>query len=517
MKQNTLIKPLSKKLSEHIAPVVILLFALILRLWNLTGISLWLDEGLGIAFAKNPCLEMFYFLRIDVHPPLYYVLLKLLLTVSNSITWLRLFSVLCGTGGLAVFYFTFRNRISRKTVLWSLFLLAISPLAINQSHEIRMYGLLFLLANLTIWSALKFSEKPEAGPFIPLILFSLAMLYTHYISGIFLAGIIVFIGWGRFRDTEDPLQGVIDALKTGLLLAIGYLPWFPIFLEHFQTASLGGKHAQAHAANIPGTLVNYFIHFLGGTIPWVPFELILVFDTSPFYLGSIGWMILFGLFTGFFIAGLVSLIKEENRICLLTVSILGTTLILLTILLLMQSRFYPRAFGPFLPLIFLIIAYGITSIPRLPLRWIAGGYLAFCLAASSYHYMRLPRDPSLTLKKRLEYAAGENEPVIHTSQFSYFPVKAYLPEYEHYLLARPDLSLQERLVAGDDLLQSEDSLPEGDRLWLVMEYWGDPSRMDMDLKWFRYLTEKDQWNVTHATTFSLGAKKSYIYQFRKRR
>jgi len=60
---------------------------------RLSGMSLWLDEALGISMAMRPFPEMFSLIRLDVYPPLYHLLLKGMLHISASPFFLRRTSV----------------------------------------------------------------------------------------------------------------------------------------------------------------------------------------------------------------------------------------------------------------------------------------------------------------------------------------------------------------------------------------------------------------------------------------
>lgn len=66
------------------------------RLWHLTSFSLWTDEIFSLNAARLPWAAMFERLVIDkVHPPLFYVLLKLWILIGGqSLLWLKLFPFL---------------------------------------------------------------------------------------------------------------------------------------------------------------------------------------------------------------------------------------------------------------------------------------------------------------------------------------------------------------------------------------------------------------------------------------
>ena len=76
----------------------VLIFAVyvFLRLWNLTDSCLWFDEIFSIHAAEHDWGSLFWFVAQDlIHPPLFYVLLKIWVAVGGeSLFWLRFFPVL---------------------------------------------------------------------------------------------------------------------------------------------------------------------------------------------------------------------------------------------------------------------------------------------------------------------------------------------------------------------------------------------------------------------------------------
>jgi|GEM_PF-580284 len=488
----------------------ILFMGFFLRLINLGEKSLWLDESLGILFAQNPIARFFDLLRMDVHPPLYFLVLKLLLLFSANPVFLRIFSVICGTAGLAVIYPAFKRRGERNTVFLCLFFLALSPLAIHYSQEIRMYALFFLLGNLTLWSALRFAEKSEFQPFVVFSVCSAIILYVHYFAGVFVAGCLFFIAWERMREHKNVLQGLREAFHTALLIVILYIPWISTFLRHFSSASMGGKHSQSHIAHFSRNLAEYFTQMFGGVMAWAPLEKILLFRTNPYHLGSLGW-ILFFVFILFFLVRGIYESRKEGRFFRALVSVMGAGFILTFIHLAFKGRFYSRCFIIFLPALFYMLARGILSMKMKILRVGAMVYFSICLLFPAIFYLSVDmRDVSLPLSRLLSEATAKQEPILHTGKFSYFPQKIYLPEKKQYLADTPLLLMQERWLAGKELMENVDSLGNCPRIWLVIEYWGAPSAWD-DVEYWEGRFFGSDWRLVPVTSLNMGVKKCTVY------
>lgn len=128
---------LQKCQASHWPIVLVLSIAAILFVYRIGAESLWLDELLSVEdVITGRGLPPNNLIR-----PLYYILLKIWIQVSDSDTWLRGLGV---AWGLAAVWFTYRlgRWAAGETVGWvSALLLALSPLFIDRIQEVRMYGL----------------------------------------------------------------------------------------------------------------------------------------------------------------------------------------------------------------------------------------------------------------------------------------------------------------------------------------------------------------------------------------
>ncbi|MGD8735923.1 MAG: hypothetical protein PVJ85_04125, partial [Anaerolineae bacterium] len=75
--------------------LALILVALGLRLARLSFQPLWWDEGWSVYFASSELRTIFELTAVDIHPPLYYVLLHYWTQfLGSGVVAIRLFSVL---------------------------------------------------------------------------------------------------------------------------------------------------------------------------------------------------------------------------------------------------------------------------------------------------------------------------------------------------------------------------------------------------------------------------------------
>ncbi len=129
-----------------------MLIGLAFRFYNNTAISLWHDEAFSVLLLRYPWGEMFYRIGLDVHPPAYYVFLRLWsYAFGDSLLALRGFSVLFGLlGALMTYLITARLTKSKPFAVIAGLLVLLNPFQIQYATEARMYT---FGAFLSLWAA----------------------------------------------------------------------------------------------------------------------------------------------------------------------------------------------------------------------------------------------------------------------------------------------------------------------------------------------------------------------------
>ena len=149
-----------------------------LRLWRLTDACLWFDEIFSVHAAEHSWNELFSFVALDlVHPPLFYVLLKLWIGVGGeSIFWLRSFAVLFSVVSIfPLLAFQRELKLNISTQAISLFFLTLNGSLLKYSQEVRMYSLMMCLALFSMWLFARYFIKGKS--LVPLIVVGTEVAY----------------------------------------------------------------------------------------------------------------------------------------------------------------------------------------------------------------------------------------------------------------------------------------------------------------------------------------------------
>lgn len=206
--------------------VAFVLAALALRLVHLTFQPLWWDEGWSLYFATTDIPTLLERTAVDIHPPLYYVLLHFWIGLfGSSVVSARLLSVLIGTITLPVLHLAAKRLVGPRGALVTTLLLALSPFHIYYSQEVRMYVLVTLLGLAATTFVLHWDlARGTWGTWLGYVLAATAALYTQYYAGFLLLALnlVILIRWiGRRR----PVRTLIPWLSAQGAVVLLFLPW----------------------------------------------------------------------------------------------------------------------------------------------------------------------------------------------------------------------------------------------------------------------------------------------------
>lgn len=185
--------------------------------------AFWYDEAYTINLVRQSFGHLWHVTANDVHPPLYYILLKLYTYIfGDSVIALRIFSALPVIGIMLVACTHIRKKFGNKVALSLLVLVILMPVNQYVASEIRMYSLAMFFVLLSALYAYQSYGTFGRADLIRFTLFSLAAAYTHYyaLMGVFYIYLLFFlVVIIKKRDKVLPFIGY------SVLFVIGYLPW----------------------------------------------------------------------------------------------------------------------------------------------------------------------------------------------------------------------------------------------------------------------------------------------------
>ena len=214
--------------------ILILAFAVLLRIINLGAESIWLDEASSVTLARLPLAGIIDLVsREDVHPPLYYLALHYwIMLAGDSEAGARLLSVLFAALSILVAYKVASLLFEPWTGLVSALLLSVSQLHIMFSQEARMYALLSLLSLLSVYFFIRWLKDESGGlAFAAYVAATVLLTYTQVYGWFIIAAQNLFF-LSLYLLSKGLFKRMLKrwALAQALTLAL-FLPWVPVMIE----------------------------------------------------------------------------------------------------------------------------------------------------------------------------------------------------------------------------------------------------------------------------------------------
>ncbi|MCD9187521.1 MAG: glycosyltransferase family 39 protein [Pyrinomonadaceae bacterium] len=245
--------------NDNLSRIFIALFFVVfilLRFWNLTGSCLWFDELFSVHAAEQSWRNIFSFVAQDlIHPPLFYVLLKLWISVGGeNLYFLRIFPALFAIVSLIPFSYLCRQlKFEFPSFVLALAFFTFNGALIKYSQEVRMYSLLLCLSLFSIWLFVRFLDLGKNIWILTIINFLL--VYTHYFGWlVVITEILAILYFQRIK-----IRQILTMF--GIVLA-AYIPWIlMIFRSANINADLGQNIGWIERPNL-FVLVKSVLNFL---------------------------------------------------------------------------------------------------------------------------------------------------------------------------------------------------------------------------------------------------------------
>lgn len=247
-----------------------------LRFYNLASESLWLDEIYSVRYVavRNVVEVISDTFQTDFHPFLYYVFLDGWVALFGSSDWTcRSLSAITGVLSVIASYGLAKTAFRSESVaLLSAFLVAVSPVHIRYSQEVRMYVLLLLFWPILLHFLYRcWHTRYRFWPSLGAIASFTAFAYSHAMSGLFALPVVCcasscFIA-RRYRSREK--KGMGGAFWVSALCLAAYVPW----MLRLPALQASGKSLKGFHGNDVSGLFQWLLlsgeHLALPQLPWI--------------------------------------------------------------------------------------------------------------------------------------------------------------------------------------------------------------------------------------------------------
>ncbi len=211
----------------------------------------WFDEAASLRLADSVTWGELLARSIrDVHPPLFYFLLKSWVLITEplgpSFILARAFTILINLGFLYATFLLVKEIIKNSSsplskftpIVTVIYLLSSQHIA-EQAWSARMYGLgglLFMLSNLMLLKILQEHRNP-LWRYLSFSLLTLAASFTHYFLLLSIFAQTAFIIWS-YRQKEEfacSREKLAKLLSCFIPTVLGYVTWAPTLIAQFSS------------------------------------------------------------------------------------------------------------------------------------------------------------------------------------------------------------------------------------------------------------------------------------------
>ncbi len=341
--QNSLAADRDRRFATLALMAVLLLGAMILRVWSINKESFWADEGWTMVLSRGPSLsDVVTTMANDQPPPLYFALFHYwTLLAGNSEFVARLFSAFWSLLGVALIYRLGRDLFNPAAGIFGALILALADNDIMMAQETRHYTQMATLAVLSAVFYFRYLRHSRRIDGIGWLLSSIALMYTHY-----LGAFILLVQLLHILICARPLRRLLDLLFRWVLIGVGWLPWALVFINQSLVRYTRPILFRSSLPNTPETFVTVRGDLFGAH---------------------------FGLMFGLLLLGLLY-VRYRDGFPIVRIRPIAPTIYLLLwfalpilLIVLINTRYEiltPRNFLLITPVIALLIGHGLTNLDR---------------------------------------------------------------------------------------------------------------------------------------------------------
>jgi len=425
------------------------LFAAIIRAVGLGAKSLWYDEAVLYWIARTPISALIAAnAQGNSAPPLYAFLVHMVSGISSSEAALRSVSWLAGSLAIPLFYQLSVRYVSRAAAFASALLVAVAPVFVEYSQQLREYSLTFLFSTLMLLGYHRYREGPSwknLGLVVGAFCIGICLQYglALLIMALNLA-FLVEVLWMR-RNTRS---AAMWASGQSVVLVAAAAVWSSSLRQQFSTGAfeyLVRGYFEGPLASVPSFLLRQTYEMVLFAFPDPPLVILLIAtgilaafigDGSPANLSHLGVPFLVAATAGLF--SLYPYVGARQSIYLF-------------------------------PIIYVLAALGFDYVLRVDRRGILAVLLVLLTGRAALlptlGYLRSPGDENL--KPLVQQLNGDLAPGDRV-----FVCYGAIPAFRYYYTGDPSQVVE---GATTEAWQEQFALSTSPRVWFVASHCGDVS------------------------------------------
>ncbi len=192
-----------------------------LRLYHLDFNSFWGDEAATHVFTQQSTGDYWQLLSNlgEVHPPLFYLVEKIILPFGTSEFLYRLFPALFGITTIPLFYIIGKKMFGKPVGIIMATLITFSPYHIQYSQDARMYTMLLFITGVALIFYLVAIESNNKKYWILFGVASALAIWTHFMAFIIVGSLIIYSIFYLIKEKKSPKNLLLSIVVITVFLS----------------------------------------------------------------------------------------------------------------------------------------------------------------------------------------------------------------------------------------------------------------------------------------------------------
>lgn len=243
---------------------ILTILSIFLILPFIFNVGLLYDDPFSMGMINHSYQDIIKLTTMDVHPPLYYFVLKLFLSITTfwtknifiKILFARLLSLLFSLISLSYIIKIMGNlniKFNKYLITLIFILLPVVFGLDQQATHIRMYSMCTAITIMVIYYLIKFIETTHLINLVMVSILSSISLYTNYyfglIAGLYIISAIIYLLYNK------QYQSSANLILSGLIALILFIPWMPKLL--IQINASDSNSVQSFTTSSKITIIEY--------------------------------------------------------------------------------------------------------------------------------------------------------------------------------------------------------------------------------------------------------------------
>ena len=202
---------------------------------------IWADEVFSMELAKHPFYELIKLDARDVHPPLYYLILRVAVVLFGNVADIVFIGKIVSIIPYLILLIIGFTHIRKKygygiSFLFNLFILGM-PNMLTYAIEIRMYSwcTLFVTCAFLQLPLILMEKKDNTINYVLLAVFSALSAYTHYFACV--STIVIYLEILALFLMKRDYKGVRNIFFSGIGVVVLYISWLVVFTRQLSIVS----------------------------------------------------------------------------------------------------------------------------------------------------------------------------------------------------------------------------------------------------------------------------------------